>query len=636
MIPPLVFVKYRKADIQQVKLTVWADKPSPWLRLATPLFSFSVLSLVVGVGLASMTLLGASLSSVVAQMPSVSDRMHLGETTISQVQVLFVNPSIGNDTGGGSEAAPVKTITQALRLAAPNTVIMLSPGTYSAETGEIFPLMLKAGVVIQGDTANKGRGITIQGGGEYLSRSFGGQNVTIVGANQGKLTGVTVTNPNPRGYGLWIESSNPAIAENTFTGNTQDGISVTGNSASTISKNYFYRNGANGITIGGNSQPQVRENIFEETGFGINITQNAAPVLVSNQILHNRSGILAQANTRPILRHNLIQDSKEDGLVAIAQSLPDLGSANEAGGNEFRNNGRYDINASAAKQVIFAGGNTLASDRIAGKVDMNAQTASVANNSQPATTTNSVILEIPPSKEITFSAPEAPNTTNKPTVNTQLLPLQPAVLPLTVPIYNQQPPKSGVGGFPIPSSLAGRETSTNTSIAHRGQTTSLPAIKPDTQQLNYVHINPSTIEFTAPQQPSNPVAQEQTQLSPAPEIAPGSDSAILPVPDGNIPIGNTRNIRKVPVPQTYITAYGESYAPPTKDKQIGVRYRVIVETTTDKEQDLVRFLAPGAFSTVWKDRRVMQAGVFGNRDNADEMSAKLNSNGLKTIIEPLN
>ena len=84
------------------------------------------------------------------------------KTTISQINVLFVNPNIGNDkTGNGSESAPWKTITQALQVAQPNTVIMLSPGTYSAETGEVFPLMLKPGVSIQGDTGNKGRDITI-------------------------------------------------------------------------------------------------------------------------------------------------------------------------------------------------------------------------------------------------------------------------------------------------------------------------------------------------------------------------------------------------------------------------------------------------------------------------------------------
>ncbi|WP_225893872.1 DUF1565 domain-containing protein [Atlanticothrix silvestris] len=635
MIPPVVFAKYRRADILPIKLIVQRQKLNSRLELAMPSVSrFSVLCLALSMGLTTLTLLDANLSSVVAQMP-------LGETTMSQVRVLFVNPSVGDDTSGnGSERAPLKTITQALRVATPNTVIMLSPGTYSAETGEVFPLILKPGVSIQGDTANKGSGITIQGGGEYLSRSFGGQNVTIIGANQGRLTGVTVTNSNARGYGLWIESSNPVIAENTFTGNTQDGISVTGKGSPTISKNYFHHNGANGITIGGSSQPQVQENVFENTGFGINITQNAAPVVVGNQIQDNRSGILVQANARPILRNNLIQGSKEDGLVAIAQAMPDLGNATEVGGNEFRNNARYDINASAAKQVIAAVGNTLSSNRIAGQINTNAQAAIAVNNSQPTTLSNSAISQIPVNGEITFSAPVPSNTATKPLsstsiardrsnsgqLNSKLLPLQTAKLPLNVPTYNQQPPTSRVGGFPIPSSLAAREASANTQ-ASRQKLTPLPALQSDTRQMNYVHVDTNTIEFVAPQQSSQSAAlrrTEQRQLSPIPETPSFGNSAISP-------------ITNVQVPQTYTTAYGGGFLPPTRTKQMqDVRYRVVVEVASDRERDLVRLFAPEAFPTIWQGRRVMQAGVFSNRYNADEMLKKLSGNGLRSIVEPLN
>lgn len=303
MILPRVFPEYRRVDVLFAKLK--------FVKSARLLFfSFSVLSFTVGMGAASIAFLGISLDSAIAQIPSTPDSAPLNQKTTSQANVLFVNPSVGDDkAGNGSESAPVKTITQALRLANANTVIMLSKGTYSTETGEEFPLILKPGVSIQGNPSNQGKDIIIQGGGDYLSRSFGGQNVTIVGANQALLTGVTVTNSNPRGYGLWIESSNPVVAENTFTGSTQDGISVSGNAAPTISKNYFDRNGANGITIAGNSSPQVKENVFHQTGFGINIAQNAAPVIIGNQIQNNRSGIVVQANARPILRNNIIQDN---------------------------------------------------------------------------------------------------------------------------------------------------------------------------------------------------------------------------------------------------------------------------------------------------------------------------------------
>nr|WP_322676872.1 DUF1565 domain-containing protein [Nostoc sp. DedQUE03] len=573
------------------------------------------------------------LDSAIAQMPSTSDSAPLNEKTPSQVNVLFVNPSVGDDkAGNGSESAPVKTITHALRLANANTVIMLSPGTYSAETGEEFPLMLKPGISIQGNPSNQGKEIIIQGGGDYLSRSFAGQNVTIVGANQALLTGVTVTNPNRRGYGLWIESSNPVVSENTFTGSTQDGISVSGNAAPTISKNYFDRNGANGITIAGNSSPQVKENVFHQTGFGINIAQNAAPIIIGNQIQNNRSGIVVQANARPILRNNSIQDNKEDGLVAIAQAMPDLGSASEPGGNQFQNNARYDINASAAKQMISAAGNNLVSDRITGKVDINGTTAVATQNSQPVP--NNVLRQIPPSGEITFSAPEIPETPNGQTsnsisannpaprqLNSQLLPLMPANnVPPSLPI-SKQPPTSKVAGFPTPSSLSGRQIPIN-------------AQPPDTPQLNYVRIDPNTIEFAAPESPSNSVAQppvsnmrNQTQPLPILETAAPGASELLPLPNPNIPIANTRNLQ---TSSASIPYSGNSA------RQFGIRYRVVVPLFTDRDRDLVRSLAPGAFLTVWDGQRVMQAGVFSSEYNAKEMLKTLSNKGLRAIMEPLN
>ncbi|MEH1917178.1 DUF1565 domain-containing protein [Nostoc sp.] len=629
MILSRVFPEYRRVDVLLAKLK--------FLKSARVLFfSFSVLSFTVGIGAASIAFLGISLDSAIAQIPSTPDSAPLNQKTPSQANVLFVNPSVGDDkAGNGSESAPVKTITQALRLANANTVIMLSKGTYSTETGEEFPLILKPGVSIQGNASNQGKDIIIQGGGDYLSRSFGGQNVTIVGANQALLTGVTVTNSNPRGYGLWIESSNPVVAENTFTGSTQDGISVSGNAAPTISKNYFDGNGANGITIAGNSSPQVKENVFHQTGFGINIAQNAAPILIGNQIQNNRSGIVVQANARPILRNNIIQDNKEDGLVAIAQAMPDLGSASEPGGNQFQNNARYDINASAAKQVISAAGNNLVSDRITGKVDINGTTALATQNSQPAPVPNNALREIPSTGEITFSAPEISETTNGQTsnsisvnnpvstqLNSQRLPLIPANnVPLSPPI-SKQPPTSRVVGFPTPSSLSGRQIPTN-------------AQPTDTPQLNYVRIDPNTIEFTAPESPSNSVAQppvssmrNQTQ-QPLPILetsAPGA-SELLPLPDRNIPIVNTRNLQT----SSASISYGGNSA-----TQFGVRYRIVVPLATDKDRDLVKFLAPGAFPTVWQGQRVMQAGVFSSEYNAKEMLKTLSNNGLRVIMEPLN
>ena len=411
--------------------------------------SYSILSLTLGLGVTSTILLMTSVSSVFAQVPTVGEQILQGEKTISQINQSFVNPSTGNDkTGNGSISAPWRTISQALEASPSNSVIILSSGTYSAQTGEVFPLILKPGLAIQGNINNKGQTVTITGGGEFLSRKFGGQNVAIIGANQASLSGVTVTNTNPRGYGLWIESSNIIVRENTFTNNTQDGIAVAGDGTPSISKNVFVRNGANGITISGNARPEIRENIFQETGFGINIAQNASPVVVANQIQNNRSGIIIQANATPMLRNNFIQNNREDGLVVIAQAKPDLGSSYDPGKNIFRNNGRLDINAKAAKLVISAAGNNLLSNRISGNVDLKGTTASTdrISGTNPSLTPSSV------RKPITFT------------------PSQRTVTPLKV-----QP------------------------VANPNQLPSLPNNLADSPRFNYTQLDSGAIEFVAPQ-----------------------------------------------------------------------------------------------------------------------------------------
>lgn len=574
---PLKFFKYHRTKLIFRKLAI-------------------VLSFSVNLGVTTMALLGTSLSHAFAQIPTASERTPQGEKTISQVNLLFVNPSAGDDkAGNGDQRAPWKTITQALQVAQPNTVIMLSSGTYSAETGEVFPLILKQGVSIQGDTGNKGRDVKIAGGGEYLSRSFGGQNVTIVGANQAGLSGATVTNTNPRGYGLWIESSNPIIQENTFTDNTQDGISITGNAAPTISKNYFYRNGANGLTVTGRSMPQVRENVFQQTGFGINIAQNAMPIVVGNQIQYNRSGVIVQANARPTLRNNLIQGSKEDGLVVIAQAMPDLGSASEPGGNEFRNNSRYDVNASAAKQIISAPGNNLANNRISGKVDINGITASIAQNSQTETLPNARLQEVPTGGEIVFSAPtipEIPTQRAAPLPRVSITPTKPVSRNNSRPLKNQLPL--------LPANIRLSDTEPqepNNSVAESPTPSRLPTLQPGMPQLNYVQIDSNVIEFTAPPTP---------------------------------PVRATNQGRSLPVPKSFATgAYGG-------DSSVNARYRVVVQVATDKDRELVRSLAPGAFSTVRQGRKVMQAGVFGSQSNAQGMLKIFKSKGLRAVVERLN
>jgi parallel beta-helix repeat protein len=521
---------------------------------------YSVLLITAGITTVTTALPSTGSNIAVAQISPISKDFNKSEKSISQVNVLFVNPSIGNDQNtNGSENAPLKTITQALRIAKNNTVIKLAKGTYSAETGEQFPLILKKGVSIQGDTRTQGEGIMIQGGGEYLSRYYGSKNIGIVAAGKAKLAGVTVMNPNPRGYGVWVELNRPVLEQNTFAGSTQDGVAVMGKAAPKIYNNYFYQNSANGITVSGNSQPEIKGNTFEDTGFGINIAQNASPQIISNKISHNRSGIVVQAASRPVLRNNSIFNNKEDGLVVISKAIPDLGNSSNPGGNQFNSNGRYDINAEAAKQEVAAYGNTLTESRIAGIVNLSATAAPAKTQSQLPRRVSPTLLK----PRATLQKPPAPQTQQQ----TQ-------------------------------------------------------------QQLNYVQVQPDTVEFVAPQANQLPA---NTPTLPTLQPAPTGESALLAVPT-TIPATQSNTNLPAPIVFGKPTTNQNPPLPQARATQTA-SYRVIVEAVTPRQQELVKFIVPDAFRTTRRGRRVMQAGIFDNRDKATNLIKIFKNNGLKARIE---
>jgi len=471
------------------------------------------------------------------------------ESTMTQ---LFVNPIAGNDTtGNGSDRTPFKTITQALKVAKENTVIYLIPGTYSEQSGENFPLELKPGITLQGDPPSKGRSIIIKGGGLFISPTFARQNATILAANKSGIAGVTVTNSNTRGYGIWIESSNPVIADCTFIGNSHDGISIAGNSAPLIRNNYFANNGANGMTIYGSSRPEVRENVFEKTGFAINIGQNATPLIAGNRISQNIDGVVIQGKAKPILRGNTIENNSRDGVIALTETLPDLGTAQDPAGNIFRNNGRYEINAQTAVQIIPVYGNQLTSRRLIGRIDLdgNLIQVSTTRSSSPTVFTN----------------------------NTQAV-----QIPVPAPDAKKRPVRRSRRARATTRRQVTRQTvaATNTSATPTSQQTLLPEA--------------------------------------------GIQSGVLPTANTTFSQVNTNSLPSQSLPETNQATTA-----------LSLRYRVVVEVRTLQEQTRLLSLVPGAFRTISDGKVVMQVGAFSDRDQAEEMLEKINSNGLSGDIEEI-
>lgn len=289
-----------------------------------------------------------TLKSVQAQSPSGSESEAFSQQGApGEQRVLYVNPNPAKAIANGvkTQVTPLTTITAALQQATPGTVIELAPGQYSNES---FPLTLKPGVSLRGNESQQGQGVTIVGGGNYNSQTFARQNVTIVAADNSEIVGITISNPNTRGTGIWVESTQPVIRNNTFTNNHREGVFVTGTGAPRIENNRFINNGGNGISLARRATGQIQGNLFENTGFGIAVGGSSAPVITNNQIRSNRAGIIATQDSRPSISGNTIENNQQYGLIAIANAQPSLGQ------NTMRANGQGDSMLANAPQTVQA------------------------------------------------------------------------------------------------------------------------------------------------------------------------------------------------------------------------------------------------------------------------------------------
>ncbi|NJR49382.1 MAG: DUF1565 domain-containing protein [Leptolyngbyaceae cyanobacterium CSU_1_3] len=575
-------------------------------------------------GLAAPPSIAPQPATTIAQLPE----------NLSQYAVLFVNSTTGNDRNTGGEQAPLKTITQALKIVQPNTIILLSPGTYSAETGETFPLQLKPGTTLKGEPRDRGQGVIIQGGGFFLSRTFARQNVTIVGANQAGLTGVTVTNAHPQGYGLWVESTSPVITDNTFTGSGHDGASVVGSSAPILRNNYFYQNGANGITIYGTSRPELQDNIFEKTGFGINIAQNSAPRLTGNRVTQNKDGIVIQGKARPILRNNVVDGNDRDGMVAIAQARPNLGTANDPGNNTFAGNAQFDINAKTSSETIVAFGNQLASNKANGKLDF-AGTTMMGAADIPVAPPTSGAAAVPFGQELprlrspqALKSPQAPATTG----SLDTIPVSRLVSPPTAqrtPIFSR-PAATSLRRLPL-----SKETAAQIQLAPpMAAAAPLMSATPRVALGNRSSNSSGAIEIPVPAPESGTIAA--APMAPPLTTAAIASPDILPVPGADAPIGNVGGMSSVPVWRNPTQqAAGSPPIPPSRSVALALRYRVVVVAEDEGQQAQVKAIVPDAFLVSLRGRTLLQAGAFGDRSKADELLQSLLNQGLKATIEQL-
>lgn len=291
----------------------------------------------------------------------------LAQTPLSAT-LIYVNPASGTDaSGAGTESNPYRTIAYALQQATPGTYVQLARGSYTASSGEIFPLNVPPGVTLRGEESEKGQTVAIIGGGNLISPTFARQNVTLQAGKDTEIRGVSFTNPNTRGTGIWVESVNPKITNCTFNRNNREGVFITGTGNPVISNSVFTQNGGNGISAASRATGEISGNVFQNTGFGLAISASATPRISGNRIIENTDGIYINDAARPVLRNNTIENNKRDGIVVTINAQPDLGTAASAGNNVIRNNRQYDLN-NTTSNTLYSVGNTIDTRKIAGRV----------------------------------------------------------------------------------------------------------------------------------------------------------------------------------------------------------------------------------------------------------------------------
>lgn len=521
-----------------------------------------------------------------------------GEQTLPQAPPLpdnrpaiFVDAANGSDTrGDGSRNNPFKTITYAIQRAEAGSVIQLFPGVYSEESGETFPIRLKAGLTLRGDESTLGEGYLITGGGTYMSPTLGRQNVALLAETGAEVRGVTLRNQGRRGYALWVESASPRILNNSFVGSIHDGIFIAGAANPWVEGNRFYKNGANGISVLGTSQPTIVNNLFQETGFGLTIDQRSAPVVRNNRILQNRTGVIVGGSSRPILRNNLIAQNLETGLTAITTAQPDLGTATDPGNNIFEGNGQYDINNATRGLRLNANGNQLRG-QVKGDLDLSGQTTVAA-------LPDSAPRPIAPGTLALPSAPAQPATPRDPRPAAET----PSTLPVvTVPQSTDPSPVaslSGSGGRVLPN---------------------VPAQPADTQPQaqEFVAVPFTPDGSTTPAQPADPV--------PRPPSAPLTDiTTLLPPPARRSSAG---------IPATPSAPTTTPVAPPVAAVGSATQFRVLVTPKSSDDLNRLRQLIPDAVETVFNGRTVLQAGLYDSRSQAQSVLDRLLDAGFEAVAE---
>lgn len=489
---------------------------------------------------------------------------------VASYQLLYVNADTGSNRADGTAARPLKTVTRALEIAMPNTVIVLAPGQYTRDSGEVFPIQLKPGVTIQGAPGSGDRAAVIEGGGEFTSPTRSRQNAAILAADRAGIAQVAISNP--EGYGVWVESANPTILESAFINNHQTGLYIAGGSPR-VQGSYFSGNRVAGLIVFGRGAAIIHQNTFDNTGDAIRVMDEATPDIAANQMVNNEAGLVVIGNAQPTLRNNQISGNRQNGIVEVAASIRPPQSATAA-------TTRAAI-ATPTQQpestlpIIEPSSQLLAEPAIAPAVESSAELSAESTSlAQP---------ELTP--EILPGAPGS------------------ALAALSAGIGSE--PKADIEASNTPGSLLLNLRRRRREIREREARSATQGTMPNPTSSNSRPINRPAV--------SAPVNNNR-----------------LSVPSSSIPVGSGHSSIIFSPPSSGV---GAPPAPPSRAQALGLYYRVFVEASDPFVQDEIRSVVPDAFRTRFEGRAMMQVGAFPTEEEAEARRRLLEDNNYDALVE---
>ncbi|WAL59795.1 DUF1565 domain-containing protein [Thermocoleostomius sinensis] len=581
-----------------------------------------------------------------AESSSFADFPGASSPTAEAQRLLFVSSIVGNDdSGDGSQRSPFRTITHALNVATANTIILLAAGTYSRETGEVFPLQLKSDVTVQGDPSRQGQGIIIRGGGTFTSADAIEQNATFLGAERAQLIGVTITNPYAQGYGLWSNSDNSLIANNTFTDSLSQAVFVPGDRSRVVQTNRFARR----RTVASpnstaQTQPPQEQPLIQPTAAITElppaVSAKAAITTLPPVPSASLASVTATAARSPA---TAVRPSSNQITVLPPVQLP-RSSSDRWDTSEFRQ---------ASALPIHHPRSPMASDSLLAI--------------QPAMDSSILISALPP-------APTARQPASSQTTRPAILPHAQAstrsFVETSAESFNPDLSNSAIveprsihqrpshpGSAQVSAQVTSRslqptqlQQSTSNQTTPAAVTTSsttataieIPVPPPETiatavldhatPPLSAIQLFNAPIEIPVP--PPESSQAEPTMRPPTGVTANAAEAnALLPVPSGDIPIGNVGDMPRVRIagtPSPWSNGSQTSAA-----VRASLRYRVVVDANNDQLRSLVQAIVPDAFMTQIGGQSLIQVGAFSDRGNAEQVVQRLNQNGLVAVIHEI-